>query len=112
MTFSALAQFIPGDPVGQDRWLLEHYLEHQTFYRELLGQSPTVVTVNLPLQHMRDPRPWLVAHQQVSQSVWTGLGGGQSVDLATVDWNDSAKLRDWLEFHAAWHQSVRDSLSL
>jgi hypothetical protein len=112
MAFSPVSVFIPGDPFGQDKWLLEHYIEHQLFYTTLLGQATSVVTISMPIQRMRDPVAWLDTHNKVSQSVWTGIGGGQSLDLGSVDWNDSRELQDWLEYHAAWHQSVRDSLGL
>ena len=112
MAFSALFQFMPGDPVGQDKWLLEHYLEHQMFYRELLAQTASIVTTNYPIQRMRDSKSWLAAHNEMSQSVWSGIGGGQSPDLGSVNWDDPKELQDWLEYHAAWHASVRESLNL
>lgn len=112
MAFSALFQFAPGDMQGMQRWLLEHYLEHMQFYRTLLGQTPSVKTVSYPIQRMEDPRDWLAAHQKMSQSVWTGTGGGQSTDFGTLDWEDTNQVQDWLNVHQLWHKTVRGSLGL
>jgi hypothetical protein len=101
---------MPGDDAGLQRWLLEHYMEHQQFYRALLEQSPSVVSVNLPIQRMDDPKTWLAAHQMVSQSQWTGAGGGQSTDFGTLDWDDHAAIQDWMNIHREWHERLRDTL--
>lgn len=112
MTFAAVAQWVPGDVIGLQRFLIEHYVEHRLFAATLLAQSPAIRTVDYPIQTMDSPRAWLAAHQQISQSVWTGLGGGQSTDFETVNWDDPIQVQDWQQLHAAWHQSVRDSLNL
>ncbi len=88
MAFSATFQFSPSDEQGKHRFLLEHYLEHMEFYRALLAQSPSVKTVNYPIQRMDDPQTWLAAHQEMTQSVWSGLGGGQTTDFGTLNWDD------------------------
>lgn len=110
MAFADVWQFMVGDEPGKNRWLLEHYLEHQQFYKGLLDIS--VVTVNYPLQHMDNPQDWLGAHQEVSQSVWSGLGGGQSTDFSTLDWKSPAAVQDWMNLHQLWHKTVRDALGL
>lgn len=112
MAFSALFQWVPGDERGLNRFLLEHYIEHRLFADTLLGQTPSVRTLDYPLQHMDRPRDWLGAHQKVSQSVWTGIGGGQTTDLESVNWDDPGALQDWQQIHLAWHQQVRSSLNL
>lgn len=112
MTFSAVFQFAPGDAKGMQAWLLEHYLEHMEFYRTLLAETPSIVTVNLPIQRMEEPEGWLAAHQQMSQSVWSGIGGGQSTDFGDLDWQDQQKVQDWMNEHALWHKAVRESLGL
>lgn len=112
MAFEAVFQFVPGDDAGLNRFLIEHYVEHQIFYKTLLGQTPAVVTVNYPIQRMEDPKDWLAAHQKMSQSVWTGIGGGQSTDLGSVDWKQEEKVMDWLQIHNQWHAQVRESLGL
>lgn len=112
MTFSAVFQWIPGDQLGLQRFLLEHYVEHRIFADTLLGQSPSIITVDLPIQTMVDPTQWLTDHQRMSQSVWSAIGGGQSTDFERLDWEDSVAVEDWQLLHAAWHQSVRDSLNL
>jgi hypothetical protein len=112
MAFSSVFQFTPGDGPGMNRWLLEHYLEHMAFYRALLAQSPSVITVNYPIQRMEDQRDWLAAHNKMSQSVWTGVGGGESTDFGDLDWSDATKVQDWMNIHALWHKRVRDSLGL
>ena len=95
-----------------NRWLLEHYLEHMQFYRTLLEQTPSVTTINYPIQRMEDPKAWLGAHNKMSQSVWSGIGGGQSTDFGDLDWADPTKVQDWMEIHSQWHKQVRDSLGL
>lgn len=110
MAFSALTQYLPGDEEGKQRWLLEHYLEHQEMYRALLAQN--YASVNLPIQHMEEPKAWLAAHQLVSQSQWTGIGGGQSVNLEDVNWDKSDELLDWFNIHTSWHYQARQALGL
>lgn len=112
MTFSAVFQFTVGDEAGKGRFLIEHYNEHQQFYKALLGQTPPVVTTNLPIQSMEDPQRWLAAHQSMSQSVWSGLGGGQSTDFGTLDWSSHSQVQDWFNLHLLWHKVVRDALGL
>jgi hypothetical protein len=112
MAFSALFQFKPGDYAGQQRWLLEHYLEHMEFYRALMEQTPPVITLNYPIQRMDEPTGWLGAHQKMSQSVWSALGGGQSTDFGDLDWSDANKVQDWMNSHQLWHKTVRDGLDL
>lgn len=108
--FSAIFQYVPGDPAGEQVWLLAHYLEHQQFADKLL--ESTITTTILPIQQVDDRRDWLAAHMRMSQSVWTGIGGNQSVDLERVDWENKGQLQNWFEIHAAWHQNVRDALGL
>lgn len=112
MAFSSVWQFVVGDEAGKGRWLLEHYLEHQQFYRALLAQSPSFASVNYPLQRMEDPTKWLGAHQEESQSVWTGIGGGQSTDFGTLNWSSPTEVQDWMNLHQLWHAQVRTSLGL
>lgn len=112
MSFSSIFQFIPGDDAGMNAWLLEHYIEHQSFYKALLGQTPSVITANYPIQRMDDPDGWLAAHQEMSQSVWSGLGGGQSENFGKLDWKKPSEVQDWLYSHYLWHKTVRDSLGL
>lgn len=112
MAFSNLFQFIPGDEAGLNTWLLEHYLDHQQFYKALLGQTPSVRSVNYPIQRMDDPDGWLSAHQEMSQSIWSGLGGGQSEDFGKLDWKNPTEVQDWLYSHYLWHQNVRAQLGL
>lgn len=112
MAFSAVFQWVPGDEGGLNRFLLEHYVEHQTFYKTLLGQTPSVRTVNYPIQRISSWPDWLAAHQNMSQSVWTGIGGGQSTDFGTLKYEDAGALQDWQELHARWHSQVRDALGL
>lgn len=109
-SFSATFQFFPGDEQGQSRWLLDHYVEHTQFSDKLL--ESTITTSILPIQQMGNTRDWLNAHQRMSQSVWTGIGGGQMIDLERVDWSNPGMLQDWLERHARWHNEVRISLGL
>jgi hypothetical protein len=110
MAFSAVFQWLPGDEGGLNRFLLEHYVEHQQFYKALLSLG--VRTTNLPIQRIENWPDWLAAHQQVSQSVWTGLGGGQSTDFGTVRYDEPTAMQDWMQFHSLWHKAVRDSLGL
>lgn len=112
MAFSAVFQFVPGDEQGKHRFLLEHYLEHMEFYRALLAQSPSVKTVNYPIQRMDDPQTWLAAHQEMTQSVWSGLGGGQTTDFGTLNWADETQVQDWMDLHNGWHAQVRNALGL
>ena len=112
MAFSALNMFAKGDEQGKNRWLLEHYLEHRAFADALLKQTPPFAPTDLPIQTMENPRIWLDAHQQVSQSQWTGIGGGQSTDLASVNWDDWDQVLDWFQFHSDWHYQMRTALGL
>lgn len=93
-----------------NRFLLEHYVEHQMFYKLLLEQG--VTTVNYPIQSMHDWETWLGAHQEMSQSVWSGLGGGQSTDFSRLKYDDPGALQDWLQFHAGWHATVRETFGI
>lgn len=112
MSFSVLARHMPLDDVGWGQWHLEHAREHRIFTDTLLGQTPSVATAEFPIETMDDPDPWLVAHMEMSQSVWSGIGGGQSLDLRTVDWKDESQLEQWLLVHDRWHAEVRDALGL
>lgn len=112
MAFSAVFQFRVGDEQGKNRFLLEHYVEHRMFADKLLAQTPPFRATDLPIQTMDDEKRWLAAHQQMSQSVWTGIGGGQMIDLETLDWKNPNQVNDWFNLHALWHKSVRDSLGL
>lgn len=108
MAFSAVFQYRLDDEAGKGRFLIEHYIEHQNFYKALLDQG--FVSTNLPIQRMDDPERWLAAHQQMSQSVWTGLGGGQSTDFGTLDWGSPSQVQDWFRLHLLWHQQVAQVL--
>lgn len=112
MAFSSLFQFIPGDQQGLGTWLLAHYLDHQEFYKALLGRAPSIPTTNYPIQRMDDPDTWLAAHQEMSQSVWSGLGGGQSENFGKLDWRNPTEVQDWMYAHYLWHKTVRESLGL
>lgn len=112
MAFSAVFQFQVNDDAGRNRFLLEHYVEHIQFYKALLGQTPSVITVNYPIQTMDDPKTWLGKHQEMTQSVWSGIGGGQATDFGTLDFNDKNQVLDWFNLHQLWHKQVRDSLGL
>lgn len=110
MAFSAVFQFVVGDEGGKNRFLLEHYIEHRTFVDALLAQG--FQAVDLPIQTMDDPKRWLAAHQQMSQSAWTGAGGGQSTDFGTLNWDNDGEVQDWMIIHKLWHDSMRTSLGL
>ena len=112
MAFSAVFQFALGDEAGKGRWLLEHYLEHNQFTQALATQTITITSVSYPIQRMQDPERWLEAHQQISQNQWSAAGGGQSTDFGTLDWSDSDAVQDWMNLHALWHKSMRDTLGL
>lgn len=112
MTFSVTFQFVPGDEAAMSRFLLDHYLEHQQFYLALLTQSVSISTVNYPIQRLDNWPDWLAAHQKMSQSVWSGIGGGQSTDFGRLKYDDPGALQDWLQIHAGWHAVVRDALGL
>lgn len=112
MAFSAVFQFRPDDEAGKNRFLLEHYIEHRQFINTLLGATPPFVPVDLPIQRMESIKDWLAAHQEMSQSVWTGLGGGQTTDFGTVNWDSDSQRQDWFNLHQLWHQTVRSSLGL
>lgn len=110
MAFSAVFQYRLDDEAGKGRFLIEHYIEHQNFYKSLLDQG--FVATNYPIQRMEDPQRWLAAHQEMSQSVWTGLGGGQSTDFGTLDWQSPSQVQDWFRLHLLWHQQVGQALGL
>lgn len=112
MAFSAVFQWVPGDEQGLNRFLLEHYLEHQLFYTTLAEAATPIATVNLPIQRIGDWPVWLADHQEMSQSVWTALGGGQNVDFGRVNYKDPDDLQDWMQAHNDWHTTVRDALGL
>lgn len=112
MTFAAVYQWSPGDMAGLQRFLLEHYLEHRLFTDYFLSLPTPIRTIEYPLQIMVTPQLWLADHQKVSQSQWTAAGGGESIDLERLNWDNPLQLRDWQEFHAAWHASMRNSLNL
>lgn len=112
MTFAAVAQWVPGDEIGMQKFLLEHYLEHRLFTDYFLSQSPPIKTVEYQIQVMTNPYQWLADHQKMSQSQWTAAGGGESIDLERLNWDDPVQVLDWQLFHAAWHKSLRDSLNL
>lgn len=112
MSFSAVFQFKVGDEGGKNRFLLEHYIEHRQFADVLLGQTPPSIPLDYPIQRMEDEGVWLDAHQKMSQSVWTGLGGGQSVDFRSLNWRDENQVQDWFNLHQLWHKAVREVLGL
>lgn len=113
MSFSVIASHLPQDEAGWGQWLLEHAREHRRFTDALLGQTPSVATAEFPIETMGDdPQPWLGAHMEMSQSVWSGLGGGQSEDFRYVDWNDQKQIEQWFLNHDRWHATVRDALGL
>ncbi len=112
MSFSAVFQFRVGDEGGKNRFLLEHYLEHRQFSQALQGQTPAFVPVEYPIQRMESERQWLEDHQKMTQSVWTGLGGGQTTDFASLDWENENQVQDWFNLHQQWHKVVRDALGL
>lgn len=110
MALTSTFQWLPGDDAGLNRFLLDHYVEHQQFYKTLLGVG--VRTVNYPIQRLESWPDWLAAHQKMSQSVWTGLGGGQSTDFGRVKHEDPGAMQDWMQVHSLWHKVVRDSLGI
>lgn len=110
MAFSAVFQFRLDDEAGKNRFLLEHYIEHRMFVDALLAKG--FVAVDLPIQTMADPKQWLAAHQQMSQSAWTGAGGGQSTDFGTLNWENPDMVQDWFAQHKLWHDSLRGTLGL
>lgn len=112
MSFSVIARSMPRDEAGWGQWLLEHAREHRIFTDTLLGQTPAVATAEFPIETMADHDPWLVAHMEMSQSVWSGIGGGQSPDLRTVDWNNEHQVDQWMLAHDRWHSTVRTALGL
>lgn len=112
MAFSAVFQWKKDDEQGLNRFLLAHYIEHNTFYKTLMGQSPAVITSNYPIQTLEGWEQWLDAHQKMTQSVWSGLGGGQTVDFGTLKYDDEGALQDWQLRHSQWHATVRESLNL
>ena len=112
MSFSVFARHMPQDDAGWGTWFLEHAREHRIFTDTLLGQAPPVASAEFPIETMGDTEPWLNAHQEMSQSVWSGAGGGESIDLRTVDWKDKNQVEQWLLTHDRWHASVREALGL
>lgn len=112
MTFSAIAGEMPKDEAGWGQWFLEHAREHRSFTGVLLAQTPSVATAEFPIDRMDDPEDWLNAHMEMSQSVWSGAGGGQCTDLRTVEWSDEQQLNQWLLVHEQWHATMRDTLGL
>ena len=112
MSFSATFQWIPGDDDGLRRFLLDHYVRHRLYIDALLGQTPPFRAVDLPIQTLDKWADWLAAHQQMSQSAWTGAGGGQSTDFGTLNPKDSNALQDWQFYHRAWHQQMDAALGL
>ena len=111
MAFSALTQFALDDEAGKNRWLLEHYLEHVKISQSV-QTTYSVAPTEYPIQTMDDPKVWLSCHQQMSQSVWTAINGGQSIDLETLDWENPVQVLDWFNIHASWHFNVRTTLGL
>lgn len=112
MAFSAVFQFAPGDQQGLNRFLLEHYLEHRAFSKALLAQNPSIPTTDYPIQRIENWETWLGAHQEMSQSVWSALGGGQSTDFSRLKYESPEAVQDWLNYHAQWHTTVREALGL
>lgn len=112
MTFSVIGHHVPQDEAGWGQWFLTHAREHRLFTDTLLGQTPPVKTAEFPIETMADPKQWLEAHSEMSQSVWTGLGGGQSLELGQVNWNDPLQLEEWFLDHDRWHHLVREALGL
>lgn len=112
MSFSVVARYVPQDVAGWGSWFLQHAQEHRLITDTLLGQSPPVATVEYPIERMGDVSAWLDAHMQMSQSVWSGIGGGQSPDLRTVKWDDPSALNQWFLQHDRWHATVRTALGL
>lgn len=112
MSFAAVSQWVPGDQAGLQCFLLEHYLEHRLFTDYFLGLATPIQTIEYPLQTMVSPQQWLADHQRVSQSQWTAAGGGESIDLERLNWDNPMQVQDWQLYHAAWHKSLRDSLNL
>lgn len=112
MAFSAVFQYRLDDPAGKGRFLIEHAIEHQQFTEALAGQTPPFIAVSYPIQRMEDPERWLDVHQKMSQSVWTGLGGGASTDFGTLDWQSPSQVEDWFRLHLLWHQQVRGALGI
>ena len=78
----------------------------------LLSLNPAFVPVDLPIQRMDDPEEWLDAHQRMTQSVWTGIGGGQTTDFERLDFNSPTDLTDWQNIHHLWHMQARASLGM
>ena len=112
MSFSVIAKNSPVDDAGWGRWHLEHAREHRQMTGALLSQSPPVASIEYPIERMVDVNAWLNAHQEMSQSVWSGAGGGESPDFRTVDWKDEKDLANWLIIHAQWHSQMRTTLGL
>lgn len=112
MSFSAIASHMPRDEIGWGQWHLAHAREHREFTDALLGQTPPVPSIEFPIERQGNVGDWLIAHQEMSQSVWSGAGGGQSQDFRTVDWTKDEEVNVWLLDHAKWHAQMRDALGL
>lgn len=112
MSFSAVSIWVPGDDDGLQVFLFEHYLEHRILTEYFLGLPTPIKTLEYPLQTMTTPKQWLADHQKVSQSQWTAAGGGENIDLESVNWDNPQQVQDWQLYHAAWHESMRTSLNL
>src|SRR5438445_7152705 len=108
MAFSALFEFVPGDEHGKGRWLLEHYIEHRRFADALLAQTPSIVSLDYPIQRMENEQDWLAAHQKMTASVHNGLGGGAAPDFERLDFEDEGALKDWFVRHGLLHTSTRN----
>lgn len=117
MSFSATFQFVPGDEGGLNRFLLDHYLSHRAYVDALLAQTPSFAAVDLPIQRLTNWPDWLAAHQMMSQSAWTGAGGGQSTDFGSLKLGpdgqpDPGALQDWFIYHKLWHDDLNATLGI
>ena len=114
MAFSAIPSFVVHDDPGMQRWLLEHYVEHQNFNDALATTtvSITAAITDYPIQKMNDKQVWLVVHQRWHQAIWSALGAGIGADLASLDWNKADQVYSWLELHAQVHGDIRSALGL
>jgi len=114
MAFSAVSNFVVGDEAGKQRWLLEHYAEHQIFNGAI---QTTTISISAgiseyPIQRMEDQEVWLLTHQRMHQALWSALGAGIGADLATLDWKKESQVYDWLNLHAQIHADIRGALGL
>lgn len=112
MPFSASFQWLPGDDAGLNRFLLDHYVSHRRYIGALAELATPFKAVDLPIQRLEKWPDWLAAHQQMSQSVWTGLGGGQGTDFGSLKYDDPAAMQDWMLYHYNWHKVVDEALGL